>query len=259
MLGKIVSRESREKRHFNALAKGYEVRYGYKDKFTEYKIAKKVKQFIGLVRSAYGGKKITVLEIGCGTGAYTLEIAPKLPKARILAIDISNEMVKIAKRKRKKNNNIHFRVSSAYRTKFKDESIDVVCGFYVLHHLDFKAVKKEIYRVLKPGGLVYFYEPNILNPVVLVIKSSKFLKKIIGDSVDEWAVNPLKTKLRWDEFEVIESKTSEFIWPFSFIPFKSKKFLDELTTAVFSKTPGINLLGGSVRICLKKQVNFNEK
>lgn len=243
--------ESWEKEHFNLMAKNYERKYGYKDKFTKYKINKKISKFTRIVDQGFD-KEVKILEIGCGTGAYTDVYAGKLPKTRILAIDISEEMIKVAEKSHGSRKNIKYEIRSAYNTGLKDESVDIVCGFYILHHLNLKAVRKELYRVLKPGGIAYFYEPNILNPIVFLIKSSQFLKKLIGDSSEEWAINPLKVQKEWNKFKVIELIITEFVWPLSFIPFKIKLLLDKLTSSLFPAIPGLKLIGGSIEICLRK-------
>lgn len=253
MLKAITIREEREKKHFNNTAADYESKYGYDNKFTKFKIKKKVNSLVKQVDSILKTRDIKILEIGCGTGTYTLEIIKQMPKSKIFAIDISEEMIKIAQKKVSMQKNVKYKVTSAYNTGFEDSSIDVVCGFYTLHHLDFEAVRKEIFRVLKRGGLAYFYEPNILNPVVFMIKSSKMFKKLIGDSLDEWAINPLKTASLWEGFRIVEVKTSEFVWPFQIVPYNLNLFLDKITSSLFLKVPVLNMFGGSVKLCLVKK------
>jgi len=247
------AKENIEKEHFNKIAKTYEKKYGYSDRFTKYKIDKKTRSFIHLLKNSLENlDSIRILEIGCGTGTYTFKYAGMLPDAKIIASDISEGMIKVAKSNRKLKN-LSFEVMSAYDTGLEDSSVDVVCGFYILHHLNFSTAIKEIKRVLKPGGMVYFYEPNILNPVVYLIKSNTYIKKLVGDSSVEWAVNPLTVEKLWKGFEIKEVKTTEFVWPLSFVPYELKIFLDKLTSVLFAAIPGLNLVGGSVEICLKKK------
>jgi len=250
----IKAEENVERRHFDAMAKIYEKNYGYLDKFTKYKIDKKVGKFVELLHNYFkSSKRIEIFEIGCGTGTYTIKYAQKLPNASIFATDISDGMIDVAKSRKQTSKNLRYGIASAYRTGLKNSSVDVVCGFYILHHLNSKEVIKEIKRILKPGGFVYFYEPNILNPVVFLIKSNKFIKKIVGDSSEEWAINPTKVDIDWKGFEKIEVKSTEFVWPVSFIPFGFKVLLDKLTDSLFTRIPGLNLIGGSVELFLKNE------
>lgn len=254
MKNKFSKNEEWERAHFNKIAKEYESKYGYSDEFTKYKINKKVERFINSVKSSQFNikKSIKVFEIGCGTATYTYAYAKKYPTLDVLASDISEEMITLSKSNNKLKN-VKFIVKSAYATGLANESVDVVTGFYILHHIDQKKVKKEILRILKPGGMVYFYEPNILNPIVFLIKSNKIIKKLIGDSSEEWAINPLRVPNDWKEFKVVYNRTSEFVWPFSFLPYSFKLFLDKISGAVLGKIPFLNLIGGSVEICLVKK------
>jgi ubiquinone/menaquinone biosynthesis C-methylase UbiE len=250
----IKIEESKEKEHFDVMAEIYEKKYGYFDKFTKYKMNKKVNSFISLLNAEYSTlSNLRIIEIGCGTGIYTVKYAQKMPKTSVLATDISDGMVRIAEERKYRGNNLKYKVVSAYNTGLEDSSVDVVCGFYILHHLNSKAVIKEIRRILKPGGLIYFYEPNILNPVVFMIKSNKFIKMMVGDSSEEWAINPTKISSQWIGFKPLEIKTTEFVWPVSFIPYGIKVFLDKFTSYIFTQIPGINLLGGSVELFLRKK------
>lgn len=248
----LTPRELNEQKHFDTFADRYDYNYHYTKPFTKYKIDKKSREFVRLVRSNYLRNRIKVLEIGCGTGEYTKHLAKRMPEAQIIGLDISRNVIKIAKTKCKKFKNTSFIIRSAYKTGFKENSLDVVCGFYVLHHLEIPRVRKEILRILKPDGLVFFYEPNVLNPIVYLIKSSKILKKIVGDSPDEWAINPLSVKKVFSPFEVLNIAQTEFIWPVDSLPLNLLKFMDR-ATSFLRFVPLIKYLGGSVQICLRKR------
>ena len=203
------------------------------------------------VRKYLTKKDIKLLEIGCGTGEYTKKVAEKLPQADISALDISKNIVQLAKKKCKGCKNVSFKVGSAYNTGYKDSSFDVIFGFYVLHHLEIPKFRKEMDRVLKPGGIIFFYEPNILNPIVFLIKSNKILKRMVGDSPYEWAINPLKIREYFPSLKIEEIFQSEFVWPMSFISTGVLKFLDRATSSL-SYVPIIKYLGGSVAVLARK-------
>ena len=125
-----------------------------------------------------------VLEIGCGTGLFTKEIA--MTDNEITAIDISEDLIAIA-RNRSNTGNVTFLVENAYETQFENENFDVIVGSSSLHHLDMSRALSEIYRLLKYGGELMFTEPNMLNPQIALQKNIRFLKKLAGDSPDETA------------------------------------------------------------------------
>ena len=248
----IVRLEKAETTHFDKMSRAYDKNYGYLSKFTQYKIEKKVSHFLNFVDSRFNGKEVKVLEVGCGTGEYTKKFAIN-KKFHVVATDISSGMLSVAKEKCKKLSGVEFKCLSAYDLSgIADSSIDVVCGFYILHHLDVEKVKKEIDRILKPGGYVYFYEPNLLNPVVFLIKSIPYIKKKAGDSPDELAINPLSIGDYFDGYNVIECKTTEFVPILSSIPDNWAKKID-ICSRFLERVPLVNFVGGSVVFAVQKK------
>jgi len=99
-----------------------------------------------------------VLDLGCGAGEHALLLATK--GAYVIGLDISPELVAIARRRFELNQLPgEFRVSSVYQTDLPDQSIDVVFCMAVLHHLDLTLARREVLRVLKPGGVIILREP----------------------------------------------------------------------------------------------------
>jgi SAM-dependent methyltransferase len=99
-----------------------------------------------------------VVDLGCGSGE---EVVPLLQRgARVIGIDISPDLIGIAhERLQKYGLDAELRVASAYDTQLPDQSADVVFCMAILHHLELDRVKKEICRVLKPGGVFICKEP----------------------------------------------------------------------------------------------------
>lgn len=237
--------------HFDKYSSNYDSNYHYNDPFTKYKITKKVSEIVKNIKAYQEKEKINILEIGCGTGEYTKHLARLMPNARIVGLDISAKILNIAKDKCNQYKNVSFVSSSAYDSGFKSNNFDVVVGFYVLHHLKINKVKSEIDKVLKRGGLVLFYEPNILNPFVYLVKSNKYFKKRAGDSKDEWAINPLNIEKDFKGYKVVKNITTEFLPPVSFLSLNTLKKLDK-TLSLFSYIPIFRLFGGSVEVVLSK-------
>src|ERR1043166_5287560 len=127
---------------------------------------------------------MTVLELGCGTGYFTRELARS--RADMVAIDVSPELLEIAKSNCSAPN-VRYEIQNAYELSYPDAVFDSVVGSSVLHHLEIEEAIREIYRVLKPGGTIYFTEPNMLNPQIAVQKNVPWVKRKLGDSPDETA------------------------------------------------------------------------
>ena len=153
-----------------------------------------------------------VLEIGCGTGYFSKELVRT--GADITAIDISPDLLLVAAQK-VTTNNIVFQVQNAYAMNFADDSFDFIVGSSILHHLDVEQALQECHRALKPGGTLWFTEPNMLNPQIALQKNIPFIKKRMGDSPDETAFFrwSLKKQLAKAGFIDISIRPFDFLHP----------------------------------------------
>ncbi|MCV0396260.1 MAG: class I SAM-dependent methyltransferase [Rhizobiaceae bacterium] len=114
-----------------------------------------------------GGK--TAVEFGCGTGTTALKLAPFVK--RIVATDISGEMIAIAREKAAAQGcaNAEFAVATPDAAPWPDGTFDVALGFNLLHLVAAReATLGGVHRVLKPGGLFISKTPCLkeMNPVV---------------------------------------------------------------------------------------------
>lgn len=94
-----------------------------------------------------------VIEIACGTGKISLEVAENAES--VVGLDISEKMIDVAtnKKKEKMINNIVFEVGDGYCTKFDNASFDVVMLFNCIHIVqDPQKLLSEAYRLLKLNG-----------------------------------------------------------------------------------------------------------
>ena len=98
-----------------------------------------------------------VLEIAAGTGRVTRHIRELIsPKARLIASDISDEMLAVAKTKLG-HLDIDWQNIDAQQLPFSDNSIDlVICCFGYMFVPDKPTAFAEAWRVLRPGGHFLF-------------------------------------------------------------------------------------------------------
>ncbi len=109
-------------------------------------------------------RQMKILDIGCGPGAITLGLARAVPEGHVIGIDIEPSQIEIgtATARQLGLDNCDFRVASVFELPFDDAWFDVVYGHTILMQFrEIQPVLREIYRVLKPGGLIAFREIDI--------------------------------------------------------------------------------------------------
>lgn len=142
--------------------------------FSEYKI----KEIYKVIPPRSGLK---ILDLGCGDGNTTKFFHEYYPEATIYGIDISEESIRVAKKRKIKN--CTFRVYDGERVCFADNSFDIILMAGVLHHIkpDYRlSILGEIYRVLNAQGNFFLFEHNPYNPLTQrVVKDCQFDKDAI--------------------------------------------------------------------------------
>ncbi len=157
---------------------------------------------------------MTILELGCGAGYFTKELARS--GAEIVAIDVSADLLEIAKANCPASN-VRYEIQDACALTHPDAIFDSVVGSSILHHLEIEAALREMCRVLKPNGTIYFTEPNMLNPQIALQKNIPWIKRKLGDSPDEtaffrWSIRRSLERagyrnIRIDAFDFLHPKT----------------------------------------------------
>ena len=105
-------------------------------------------------------KKLEILEVGCGTGSYSILLSKKNKK--VYGIDISNQMILLAKKKAelKKIYNVEFRKKNVIKFKTKKRYDVCIMMFNVINYIkskkDLKLLFKIIHGSLKNGGIFLF-------------------------------------------------------------------------------------------------------
>lgn len=149
----------------------------------------------------------TVLEIGCGTGTTALKLAPNV--SRLIATDVSSEMIAIAVRKAEVEGcrNVEFAVTAAGDAPGSNAAYDAVLAFSLLHLIaDRGAVLALIRRVLKPGGLFISKTPCIseMNPL---IRYAIPIARLVGKAphVSCFSAAELEADIKAAGFAIVES------------------------------------------------------
>ena len=96
---------------------------------------------------------LDLLDVGCGPGTITLDLAARVAPGRVRGVDVSADVIEQARASA--DGRAEFAVDDAYHLDLPDASFDVVHAHQVLQHLtDPVAAAAEWRRVLRPGGLL---------------------------------------------------------------------------------------------------------
>lgn len=116
---------------------------------------------IALSADPESSSKVVVLDIGCGSGTWTMEMATQFPQAHFIGVDKQASFPHDIKPK-----NCHFKLfdinQSMVKLPFLDQSVDYIFQRdlnWNLSETTWLPLVKEFFRVLKPGGWIELVEP----------------------------------------------------------------------------------------------------
>ena len=118
------------------------------------------------------------LEIGCGKGEFSRRLAER--STRVLALDLSPEMIRIARENSPPESHIDFQLADVMTYDLPAESFDCIASIATLHHLPLPEIFRKMKAALKPGGVLLIldlFEPRgvvdaILNPLAVLVSVS---------------------------------------------------------------------------------------
>ena len=152
-----------------------------------------------------------ILDLGTGPGYLPIQIVKRSPSIRVDGIDLGRMLINMARKNALKAgvaDRLNFETGNAARLRFEDGSYDMVISTGMLHMLrDPIKMLRECYRVLKPGGEAWVYDPAQVSTQIDKGKwkaSFTFGEKIIyGLFVLYTKINPLNIYNRKQVTEMI--------------------------------------------------------
>ena len=110
-----------------------------------------------VVRAAGGASRVRLLDVACGTGRTLHQLAVAHPALRLYGVDLSPAYVRLARRRLADVAEVALAVENAEALPFAEGTFDVATSVYLFHELPRntrRAVARELFRVVRPGGLV---------------------------------------------------------------------------------------------------------
>lgn len=106
----------------------------------------------------------SALDVCCGTADWTIQLSKAVgKKGDVKGLDFSRNMLRVGKEKVQQAglSNVELMEGNAMELPFDDNSFDyVTIGFGLRNVPDYSTVLKEMYRVLKPGGMAVCLETS---------------------------------------------------------------------------------------------------
>ncbi len=114
------------------------------------------KKAISILYRAINTRQPIILDLGCGTGISTRQLAKN--KGLIVGCDADVKMLITALQRPEKN--VSYMQGVAEKLPFADGTFDAVTAFIAFHWFMNRKSISEIKRVLKPGGILYIAQPR---------------------------------------------------------------------------------------------------
>jgi ubiquinone/menaquinone biosynthesis C-methylase UbiE len=107
-----------------------------------------------------------VLDVGTGPGLLLVELAARRPDLRITGIDLSTDMIELARRNVRRagyDDRVEVQAADVAALPFPDAAFDFVVSSLSMHHWgSVPPAMKELARVLRPGGTLWIYDVRTL-------------------------------------------------------------------------------------------------
>ena len=139
-----------------------------------------------------------IADIGAGTGYYSFRLAKKVPRGKVYAIDIEDEMINILKKKKAqiKDSVVEVIKSSIKSPNLPDSSVDLAIMVDVYHELEYpQEMLQALKKALKPAGKILLIEYRGEDPTVPI---KPLHKTTVAQLSKEFEANGFKLSYKGD-------------------------------------------------------------
>ncbi len=140
----------------------------------------------------------TIADIGAGTGYYSFKLAPKVPKGKVYAVEIQDEMIRLLNKKKLaiKDSVVEVIKGTVQSPNLPANSVDLAIMVDVYHELEFpQEMLQAIKKALKPNGKILLIEYRGEDPTVPI---KELHKTTVAQLNKELEANGFKLYYRGD-------------------------------------------------------------
>jgi ubiquinone/menaquinone biosynthesis C-methylase UbiE len=245
----ITGPEREQQDHFDWYAKNSKQDY---DSYASSSFWKSVDTYVFSLWRPLIKKNSLFLDIGCGQGRSTFQVS-NMP-IRIVAFDISKEMIRLAIKKYQSGHyqaDITFLVADATSMPFKNHCFDSVMSYGVLHHLRNAAAScKEVARILKFHNGTFFCLENNKSMFRTLFDIMQYVRPIWYEKAGSSPLLSEKDLQRWFKGTRVKilCRTMTYLPPHVavLLPLGIVKKLLYSTDKLFTQIPWLNKQGGLI-------------
>lgn len=166
--------------HFSKAAVSWSDRYANETTFQNYNFIVRRKYVLQL----FDKKQGRYLDAGCGTGDFIPALLER--GGDVFAVDVAAEMIRQAKARFcsfDSTDRIHLSVADVTNLDFPESYFDAIISVGLIEYLSHEEpVLEELYRVLKPGGILIITVPNLASPFMafetLVSHGKRLIRRV---------------------------------------------------------------------------------
>ena len=140
-----------------------------------------------IVKTLNYNDNLSIIDFGGGQGNFLNYICKKLDTNKCYVIEKKNDEFVYSDKIISNNKNINYLYWNDIKFDLEDNSVDCCCAIQVLHHIDDKLINtvvKEFYRILKPSGIVFLVEHDVISEETKInIDTDHHLYYILNDQI----------------------------------------------------------------------------
>jgi ubiquinone/menaquinone biosynthesis C-methylase UbiE len=137
-----------------------------------------------------------VADFGAGSGYFTFRLAPKVPRGRVLAVDVQERMIDALKRRvsAEAARNVEVVHATEEDPKLPDAGVDLILMVDVYHELAFPyETMKRLRKSLRPGGRLVLVEYRKEDPKVPIKEVHKMSEAQMKREMEAVGMEHVKT------------------------------------------------------------------